>query len=100
DGLALLAVLLVSSLFLTSPRWLRHLRLVSGFVFGGALGVAFLLHHRMNWFLVATHLVFRVLHLKPLADEPSALLQWFAQGLGAMSSLPQMTKLITLTALI
>jgi uncharacterized membrane protein YbhN (UPF0104 family) len=100
DGLALLAVLLVSSLFLTPPRWPGHLRLVSGFVFGGALGVAFLLHHRMNWFLVATHLVFRVLHLKPLADKPSALLEWFAQGLGAMSSLPQMTKLITLTALI
>ena len=100
DGVALVVVLSISSLFFTPPRWLLRLASVSALVFGGGLVFAFLLHSCRGWFLDLTHSVFRTVHLKPLGDEAAALFEWFAQGLGAVSSPPEMARLVILTALI
>jgi uncharacterized protein (TIRG00374 family) len=98
DGLALLTVLMVSSLFFAPPQWFGRLAMIAGIVFGGALAMAILLHHRLNWIIALTHSIFRVLHLELLGDEAAAPFEWFAQGLGAIGSPSQLVRLVVLTA--
>jgi glycosyltransferase 2 family protein len=100
DGLALLGVLLISFWFFTPPRWLGRLGMVSGLLFGGALGVAFVVHSRSSWVLALTHSVFRKLRLKPLGEQAAGLFERFAQGLAAINCPTQMAGLVVLSVVI
>ncbi|HUO05319.1 MAG TPA: lysylphosphatidylglycerol synthase transmembrane domain-containing protein [Candidatus Binataceae bacterium] len=100
DGLALLAVLLISFLFVSPPRVLGAMGLIGGMIFGGAFFAIILLHYRTRWFLSVTRLIFRTVRLEALGERVATLFEWFAQGLGAVSSPATMTELAILTILI
>lgn len=100
DGLALLAVLLISFLFISPPKSLGLLLILGALIFGGALCAVLLLHYRTGWFLAATRSLFRAIRLEALGERVATLFEWFAQGLGAVSSPATMAELAVFTVLI
>lgn len=99
DGLALLAVILLSFLFLTPPTWLTAMVIIASAVFGGALVGMIALHHWPEmverWF----RRFFTAIGRDALGERVGALLHSFASGLAAVRSLSQIMVLVLLTAL-
>jgi len=100
DGFALLAILLFSFIFMSPPQWLGRLSLISAITFGCALAGAVVLHYRTRAFLEFVRSSFRLLRIDSLGDRIATLLEWFAQGLEAVSSPLLISELAVLTLLI
>jgi uncharacterized protein (TIRG00374 family) len=100
DGLALLAVVLLSFWFFSPPQWLGQLELASGLVFTGALGALLLLRYRTGWFLVMMRSLFRKVHLEALGEKLVTILAKFGEGLSILSSFRQTVKAFGLTIMV
>lgn len=100
DGLALLAVVLLSFWFFRPPEWLGRLGLFSTLVFVGAVAVFLLLRYRMAWFLRLTGSLFRRVHLQPFGEKVVTTFGKFGEGLSILSSLQQTVRLVGLTIMV
>lgn len=100
DGLALLAVVLLSFRFLTPPNWMARLEFAAAFIFGGALAGVIVLRYQSQWLLGLIERMFRAAGFARLGEKVSALGSSFAEGLHVVASVPDMALLIGITAAI
>ncbi|MBZ5568052.1 MAG: flippase-like domain-containing protein [Acidobacteriia bacterium] len=100
DGLALLAVVLLSFRFLTPPQWMARLEIAAAIIFGGALAVVIVLRYRSPWLLGWVERRFRAAGFAALGERIAHLGSSFAEGLHAVASMRDMTVLLAITAAI
>lgn len=98
DGLTLVAIIVFSLLFMTPPRWMWRLTVLSAFVFAAAFFLLFMLRYHREWLLSRVEMIFVRLHLAAQGGKAHAALTAFAEGLGSMTSVAQMARMILLTA--
>lgn len=98
DGLILVAVIVFSLLFMTPPQWVWRLTIVSALVFGAGFFVLFMLRYHREWLLARIEHFFVRIHLPQRGAQAHKILVAFAEGLGSMTSLAQMARLLLLTA--
>ena len=100
DGLILVAVIVFSLLFMTPPHWVWRLTAVSALVFTGGFFLLFMLRYHREWLLARIEGFFVRIHLPQQGAKAHAILAAFAEGLGSMTSLAQMVRMILLTVTI
>jgi glycosyltransferase 2 family protein len=100
DGLALIAMALLSVWFLHPPSWVLALLRVAVLIFGSAVVFLFFAHYRKKRLLAAVRLLFRALHLSSLEEKFDGLLGAFVDGLVALGSGSQLVVLLAMTAAI
>lgn len=98
DGLALLAVIVLASWFVTPPGWLHALTLAAALIFIGALVGMIVLQRSPAWIERIVLGVALRLRRPQLGRRVVGLLQSFADGLHAVRSMRQMSVLAGLTA--
>lgn len=99
DGLALLAVITASLLFIQPSPWLVRLAVAGMILFGGAFGLLLALQRwprRLRRWTLALLLRFR---LPGAARRADRMLRGLVQGLDAIASAPRLSWLFLLTAL-
>jgi uncharacterized protein (TIRG00374 family) len=100
DGLALLAVVLLSFRFVSPPQWIARLEIAAAAIFGGALAVVILLRYRSQWLLGFVERRFRAAGWAGWGERVARLGNSFAEGLHAVASLRDMAVLLAITAAI
>jgi glycosyltransferase 2 family protein len=100
DGLALVGMVLFSIWAVHPPRWVLELLRVTVLIFGGGLVLLVVLRYQTQVLVRFVRRVFRAVGLSFLEERFDGLLVSFAEGLSAVSSAPQMSALLLLTAAI
>ena len=100
DGLALIAVLVFSAVFLTPPRWIWELTLVAGVVFAAALALLIAIRFRYEWVASAMVRLAAVCHAPGLGARLAQLVRSFGGALRSINSAGQLFAILSLTAVI
>jgi uncharacterized membrane protein YbhN (UPF0104 family) len=100
DGLALLAVVLLSFRVLTPPQWVIQLEIAAGILFGGALAVVIALRYRAEWLLARIERAMGAAGFPGLGEKAGVLGRSFAEGLHGIASARDMAVLLSITAAI
>ncbi len=100
DGLALLALVLLSFRVLTPPHWMIELEIAAGIIFGAALAVVIALRYRAEWLLGRVERALGTVGFRGLGEKAGVLGRSFAEGLHVVASGRDMAALLAITAAI
>ena len=100
DGLTLVAIVLLTCVYISPPAWLTKLAMASILVFAGALALIFVMRFRTQWFFTRVQAMLAATHLNALAKKATSLFLSFNEGLNGVTSIAQIVCLTGLTALI